>query len=315
MNGTTMLSIIFTALCAASLLLGVNEMTLADLARFDHHSWLTLTASRLPRLIALVLSGAGLAISGVIMQQVVRNRFVEPATSGGLEAAKLGILMGLLLLPDQGPMIQMLLAMFFCFAACLIYVQLITRMAPRNVVVVPVVGLMYGGVLGAIAEFWAYSHNILQSMQGWMLGDFSKIVQGNYEIVLLILPAVVMSYVFAHRFTLMGMGEDIATSLGLGWHGTVALSLLIVSATVSVTVIAVGTISFVGLVVPNLVAMWKGDNLARTLPIVALGGAVLLLACDLVGRFVIWPYEVPIGLTVGSIGGIIFLGLIIRRMA
>jgi iron complex transport system permease protein len=152
-------------------------------------------------------------------------------------------------------------------------------------------------------------------MQGWMLGDFSKIVQGNYEIVLLIFPAVVLSYLFAHRFTLMGMGEDIAKSLGLGWHGTVALSLLIVSATVSVTVITIGTISFVGLIVPNLVALWKGDNLAKTLPVVGIGGAVLLLSCDLIGRLVIWPYEVPIGLTAGSIGGMIFLGLILRRMA
>lgn len=315
MTGTASLSILFTALCTASLLLGVNEITLTGLLAFDEHTWLTITASRLPRLITLVLSGAGLAICGVIMQQVVRNRFVEPATSGGLEAAKLGILIGLLLMPDQSQFIQMSLAMVFCFAASLIYVQLITRMSPRNAVVVPVVGLMYGGVLGAIADFWAYSHNILQSMQGWMLGDFSKIVQGNYEIVLLILPAVVVCYFFAHRFTLMGMGEDIAKSLGLGWHGTVAVSLLIVSATVSVTVISVGTISFVGLVVPNLVALWKGDNLAKTLPIVGIGGAVLLLCCDLIGRLVIWPYEVPIGLTVGSIGGIIFLGLILRRMA
>lgn len=315
MTGTAPLSIIFALLCAISLFLGVNEITLSGLLAFDKHIWLTITASRLPRLITIVLSGAGLAICGVIMQQVVRNRFVEPATSGGLEAAKLGILIGLILAPDQGQAMQMAIAMILCFAASLIYVLLIAKMMPQNVVIAPVVGLMFGGVLGSIADFWAYSHNILQSMQGWMLGDFSKIVQGNYEIVFLIMPVVALSYLFAHRFTLMGMGEDIAKSLGLGWHGTVVLSLLMVSATVSVTVISVGTISFVGLVVPNLVALWKGDNLSRTLPLVGLGGAVLLLFCDLIGRVVIWPYEVPIGLTVGSIGGIIFLGLILRRMA
>lgn len=309
----TWLTALFAGLCIASLLVGVNRVSLAGLASFSPGSWLTMTASRLPRLAALILTGIGLATCGVILQQVVRNRFVEPATSGGLEAAKLGILVTLTLMPGWGTGARMVFALAFCFVASLFYIAIITRMRFRNVVLVPVVGLMYGSVLGSLAEFWAYSHNILQSMQGWMLGDFSKIVQGNYEIVWLILPIVAVTYAFAHRFTIMGMGEEMAMSLGLGWRQMVTLSLLLVSTTVAATVITVGAIPFVGLVVPNLVALWKGDNLARTLPDVALCGAILLLACDIIGRLVIWPYEVPIGLTVGGIGGLMFLALILRR--
>jgi len=194
-----------------------------------------------------------------------------------------------------------------------VFVAIVRRIRVRSAVLVPVVGLMYGGGLSAVAEFYAYRHNILPSMQGWLLGDFSRIVQGHYEIIYLVLPAVAMAYAFAHRFTVVGMGEGMARSLGLDYRATVGLGLLLVAVTVSATVITVGAIPFVGLVVPNLVALMYGDHLGRTLPVVALGGASLLLACDIVGRLLVFPYEVPIGLTAGGVGGLLFLVLIVWR--
>jgi len=306
------LPLLFAALCVVSLTVGVNRLSLAQLASFSDAAWLTLTASRLPRLAALVLTGVGLAVCGVILQHVVRNRFVEPATTGGLEAAKLGILISLSVSPAGGAAVRMALALAFCLVASLVYVAIIARLRLRNTILVPVIGLMYGSVLGALAEFYAYGRNMLQSMQGWLLGDFSKIVQGNYEIVWLILPVVGAAYLFAHRFTVLGMGSDMATSLGISYRAMVTLGLLLVSTTVAATVVAVGAIPFVGLVVPNVVALRQGDNLARTLPSVALGGASLVLACDILGRLLIYPFEVPIGLTMGGIGGLLFLLLIVR---
>ena len=298
---------VFALLCVTSLLVGARQL------EWSGDAWLTLTASRLPRLAALVLTGVGLSVCGVILQHLVRNKFVEPATSGGLDAAKLGILLSLALVPAASVAVRMLFALVVCFAAGLVFVLLIRRIQFKNTVLVPVIGLMYGGVLSAIAEFYAYRHNIMQSMQGWLLGDFSRVVQGSYEIIYLILPIVALTYLYAHRFTLVGMGEGMATSLGLNYPATVALGLLLVAVTVSATVISVGAIPFVGLVIPNLVALRYGDNLGRTLPIVALSGASLLLACDILGRVLIYPFEVPIGLTAGSVGGVLFLALIIWR--
>lgn len=298
---------VFALLCVTSLLVGARQL------EWSGDAWLTLTASRLPRLAALVLTGVGLSVCGVILQHLVRNKFVEPATSGGLDAAKLGILLSLALVPAASVPVRMLFALVVCFAAGLVFVLLIRRIQFKSTVVVPVIGLMYGGVLSAIAEFYAYRHNIMQSMQGWLLGDFSRVVQGSYEIIYLILPIVALTYLYAHRFTLVGMGEGMATSLGLNYPATVALGLLLVAVTVSATVITVGAIPFVGLVIPNLVALRYGDNLGRTLPIVALSGASLLLACDILGRVLIYPFEVPIGLTAGSVGGVLFLALIIWR--
>ena len=304
---------LFVLLCLASLLTGARQVAWVDILSLSDDAWLTLTASRLPRLAALVLTGVGLAVCGVVLQQILRNKFVEPATTGGLDAAKLGILVALTAAPGAGTTVRMLFALAFCLAASLLFIAIIRRVRARSTVLVPVIGLMYGGVLSAIAEFYAYRHNILQSMQGWLLGDFSRIVQGNYEILWLVLPIVALTYAYAHRFTVLGMGEGLATSLGLNYRATVLLGLLLVAVTVSATVITAGAIPFVGLVIPNLVALRHGDHLGRTLPAVALGGASLLLFCDILGRLVAYPYEVPIGLTAGGVGGLLFLGLVVWR--
>ncbi|QOQ81295.1 MULTISPECIES: ABC transporter permease [Comamonas] len=306
--------LVFAVLCVVSVLLGARQMVWSDLLSFSGDAWLTLTASRLPRLAALVLTGAGLSVCGVILQHIVRNKFVEPGTTGGLDAAKLGILVALTVMPAAGTLSRMLFALVFCLMASLLFIAVIRRIQFRNLVLVPVVGLMYGSVLTSIAEFYAYSHNILQSMQGWLLGDFSRVVQGHYEILYIIFPVVMLAYLYAHRFTVLGMGEDIATSLGLGYAATAIIGLVLVALTISATVIAVGAIPFVGLVVPQLVAMRCGENLRRTLPLVALGGASLLLACDIAGRLMMYPFEVPIGLTAGAVGGVMFLVLIVRGL-
>lgn len=311
MTRTASLSL-FGLLCCASLLIGARQFAWTPAGFISDDSLLALTAGRLPRLAALVLTGVGLSVCGVILQQIVRNRFAEPATTGGLDAAKLGILVALTTLPGAGMAVQMLFALAFCFVSGLIFVAIVRRIRLVGTVIVPVVGLMYGSVLSAIAEFHAYAANRLQSMQGWMMGDFSRVVQGNYEIVYLILPIVALAYLFAHRFTVMGMGEEMASSLGLNHAATAALGLILVAVTVSATVITVGAIPFVGLVVPNLVALRHGENLSRTLPIAAIWGAMLLIACDIVGRLLIRPFEVPIGLTAGGVGGFIFLLLILR---
>ncbi len=309
----SVLVVLFGVLCGVSLMVGVGRMTWLDLAGLSEDAWLTLTASRLPRLAALVLSGAGLAVCGVVLQQIVRNRFVEPATSGGLDAAKLGILIAVSAFPGVGTVGKMLMALGVSFAASLAYVAMIRRIRFKSLVLVPVLGLMYGSVLSAVAEFWAYRHQLLQSLQGWLMGDFSRIVQGNYEIIFVILPVVVLIYLFAQRFTVLGMGEGMASSLGLNYTATVTLGLLLVALTVSITVITVGAIPFVGLVIPNLIALRYGENLQRTLPLVALCGASMLLCCDILGRLLIYPFEVPIGLVAGSVGGVLFLVLLLRK--
>lgn len=305
---------LFAVLCVLSLVVGTDPVSLRGLLAGSSDDWMILTASRLPRLAAIILTGMGLAICGVIFQHLVRNKFVEPETAGGLDAAKLGILMSLVLLPSAGVLSRMLMALLFCFAASGVYVFMIARIRMQHSVLIPVIGLMYGCVLSAIAEFYAYKHQLLQNVQGWLLGDFARVVAGHYELLYFIVPIIGLTYYFAHCFTVVGMGKEMAGSLGLGYRSMVVLGLMLISITVSVSVITVGAIPFVGLVIPNLVALKFGANLSKTLPLVALGGACLLLVCDVLGRLLIYPFEVPIGLTAGAIGGVIFLVLILRGL-
>lgn len=301
------------ALCLASLTIGAKDIHWDRLWLLSSTDWTVLLASRLPRLLTVLLAGIGLATCGVILQHIVRNRFVEPATSGGLAAAKLGILLVVIHAPDQTPLIKALGSMAICLVAIGAFVAMISRIPLKDPVLIPILGMMYHAVISAGAEFYAYRHNVLQTMHGWLLGDFSKIVGGHYETIYLILPAVGIAYAFAQYFTIAGMGESLSSNLGLNYRAVMAVGILVVALVVSIVVVTVGAIPFVGLVVPNIVAMFYGDSLQRTLPIIAIWGAALLLICDILSRLLMYPFEIPIGLTTGCIGGLMFLGILWRQ--
>lgn len=297
----------FVLLCLASLLLGAQQFTLAQLWQSDPLAWLTLTSSRLPRLIALLLTGAGLAVCGVLLQQMLQNRFADPGTTGAIDAAKLGILLSMVLFPGAAVWLSMLVALVCCLVSCLVFILLINKLQLRQRQLLPILGLMYGSVLSAIAELYAYQQQLLQSMQGWLLGDFSKVIAGQYELIYLILPLVLCSYWFAHHFTLLGMGQQLAGSLGLAYQQLIWLGLGLVAAIVASSLLTVGAIPFVGLVIPQLIARHCGDHLAQSLPKIALAGAAFLICCDLFSRLLLYPYEIPLGLTTSCVGALLLL--------
>ena len=225
----------------------------------------------------------------------------------------MGLLIFLIFIPTAGAALKMLFAFLFTFIASLIFLAIVRKIRYRNVVFVPLVGLMFGGIIGSISTFFAVRMNIVQDTSAWMMGDFSGILQGRYELIYLSLPAIIITYLYANKFTVVGMGEDFSRNLGLNYRAIMNIGLFCVSLTVSAVVITAGAIPFLGLIVPNVVSLLFGDNLKKTLPLVALSGAIFLLLCDIAGRIVIYPYEVPIGVTVSIIGAIIFLILIIRK--
>lgn len=283
-------------LAAVSLFVGVADVSAA-----------VVSISRIPRTAALILAGVGMSVSGVIMQQMTQNKFVSPTTAGTLEAAKMGLLIFLIFTPTAGVSLKMLSAFLFTFLASMIFLAIVRKIKHRNIIFVPLVGLMFGGIVGSISTFFAVQLNIVQDTNAWMMGDFSGILQGRYELIYLTLPAIIITYLYANKFTVIGMGEEFSRNLGLNYNYIMNIGLFCVSLTVSSVVITAGAIPFLGLIVPNVVSLLFGDNLKKTLPIVALSGAIFLLICDIIGRVVIYPYEVPIGVTVSIFGSIIFL--------
>lgn len=294
-------------------MVGSKSIPFDEVLKMNEQQLLVFTVSRIPRTLALILTGVGISVAGFIMQQIAQNKFVSPTTAGSLDAAKLGILVGLIWLPDLSFFGKITFSLIFSFACTLIFILLAKRIKFKDIILVPLLGIMFGNVLNAIATFFAVKHNIVQNVQGWLMGDFSSVLQGQYETIYLIVPVVIIAYLFAYQFTLIGMGESFSKNLGLSYNTFLYIGLVVVALTVSATVVTVGAIPFLGLVIPNLVRIYKGDHLKKNLIYIALYGAIFLLVCDILGRMVIAPYEIPIGLMVGIIGGIIFFILLMRR--
>ena len=301
-------------LAALSLFVGVSSLSPAALwtEGMSGRSAQILFAARVPRTLALMLAGAGMAMAGLVMQILVRNRFVEPSTVGTTEAAGLGILLVMLFAPDLPVIARMLVAAAFGLGGTALFLAVLRAVPLRSTLMVPLIGILLSGVIGAVSTFIAYRYDFLQSLTAWMQGDFSIILRGRYEMLWLAVGMLVALYIAADRFTVAGLGREVATSLGLNHRAVVWLGLGLVALISAAVVATVGNIPFLGLVVPNIVSLMVGDNTRRSLPLVVMGGAGMVLACDIVGRLVIRPYEIPIGTTMGVIGSAIFLFLLLR---
>lgn len=311
-----MLSAVAVAtLALASLFVGVGDVSVRALFDPDGsgQALQLLMASRVPRTAALILAGVGMAVAGLIMQMLARNRFVEPSTAGTSESAALGILAVTLLAPDLPVWARMLVASLFALAGTGLFLAILRRIPLRSPLVVPLVGLMLGGVISSITVFFAYRYDLMQSLSAWMTGDFSGVLRGRYELLWLSFGLSALAYLAADRFTVAGMGEGFTTNLGLRYGQVVTLGLIIVSLVTAAVVVTSGMIPFLGLIVPNVISLIMGDNVRRSLPFVALFGAGLVLACDIVGRLVVFPYEIPIGTMMGIVGSGVFLYLLLRK--
>ena len=301
-----------------SLLVGVSDVSVATIVRLFSHNeddlaTQVLVASRVPRTLALLLAGSAMAVAGLLMQMLARNHYVEPSTMGTAESAGMGMLVGVLLWPDMPIFAKMGLAAVFALAGTALFLAVLSRIRLRAALIVPLVGLVLSGVIESATTFIAYRFDLMQTARSWMTADFSAIVQGRYELLWLSLAVTAIAMVAADRFTVAGMGQDFATNLGLNYKRLVAQGVAVVSVVTASVIVTVGIIPFVGLIVPNLVRLVVGDNVRKSVLWVAWAGALMALACDLIGRLVIAPYEVPIGTVMGVIGSAMFLALLLAR--
>lgn len=307
------LIIALIVLSIVSLFIGASSIRIFDIFSMTELQTQIFIQSRIPRLISIVIAGASMAIAGLIMQQLTRNKFVSPTTAGTMDSARLGILVSLLLFTSASPMQQALTAFVFALLGTFVFMKILDNIKFKDAIFIPLVGIMFGNIIGSITTFFAYRHDLIQSITAWLQGDFSMIMSGRYELLYLSVPILFIAYFFANKFTIAGMGEEFAINLGLNHKQVVNIGLIIVALVTAVVVLTVGVIPFLGLIIPNIVSIYQGDNLKKNLPHTALLGAVFVLFCDILGRVVIYPYEIPIGLTVGVIGSGVFIYLLLRR--
>ena len=289
-----------------SLFVGVTELN------WSWQFWDILVLSRLPRTFAIVLAGSSLAIAGIMMQQLARNRFVEPTTTGTVECAMLAIVLLALWLPNVSLMVKMIIASLGSCVGTLFFLLLMRRLPMQTGMLVPLAGLIFSGVINAVVVFIAYQNSLLQALSAWVQGDFSAVVQGRYELLWLVLLITLIAYWFADRFTLVGLGQSMSESLGLNYRRYFFAAIVFSAIISGITVASVGILPFIGLVVPNLVSQFRGDNLRRNLPLVAMLGAMLVLVCDIISRLILFPYEMGVSVIMGMIGSALVVYLLLH---
>lgn len=303
------LVIVLSCFSLMSLFVGVGEMTLISLWQGDRQSWSLFYSSRLPRLVAIILAGSGLSVAGLIMQQVSQNRFAAPSTSGTIESAMLGFVLSLIFFGNGNQLWLIFLTAIIGTATFLVLIQSIQF---KNAIYVPLVGIIFGNVIGSAATFIAYKFDVIQSLAGWRVANFASILDGRYELLYLALPMVGLSYLYATRLSAVAMGQAFARNLGLNYRQVVALGVVLVCVSAVTVMMIVGELPFLGLIVPNLVAWKLGDNLKTNIPFTALSGALLVLICDVLGRVIHFPYEIPISLIISVFGGVVFVMFIVK---
>jgi iron complex transport system permease protein len=226
-------------LSAVSLFVGVSSISPLDLLDFQSEETQIFLISRLPRLVAILLAGAGMSIAGLIMQQLSRNKFVSPTTAGTLDATRLGILVSMLLFANATMLEKMAVAFAFALAGTFLFMQILDRIKFKDAIFIPLVGLMFGNILSSVTTFFAYRADVIQNMSAWLQGDFSMIMKGRYELLYISLPILIIAYFYANRFTVAGMGEDFSKNLGLAYRRIVNIGLILVALVTTTVVLTV----------------------------------------------------------------------------
>lgn len=268
--------------------------------------------SRIPRTIALVLAGAAMAMSGLVMQLLTQNRFVEPTTTGTTEWAGLGLLLMMIAVPDASLLARMIAAVGASFIGTMVFFMFLRRVQLTSSLIVPIVGIMLGAVVGSISTYLALSTDMLQSLGVWFAGSFTSVLKGQYEVLWIVGIVAIAVFIAADRFTVAGLGQDIATNVGLNYNRIILLGTALIAVATGVVTVVVGNLPFLGLIVPNVVSMIRGDDLRSNLPWVCLLGIAIVTVCDLVGRTIIAPFEVPVSLILGVVGAAVFIALLLK---
>ncbi len=273
---------------------------------------------RLPRVLSVCLCGAALALCGGVMQGLLRNPLADGSTMGVSSGAALGAVLAILVgfqpavFPLGG---TVLMAILFAFLSLLLVLALVLwldrALSDTTIVLIGVIFSMFAHSL--ISLLITFSGDKIKSLTFWTMGSFAG---SRYDHVLLVLGAlVVFGGIMLSRWrelNALSIGEDNARSVGVPVRRVKLVLMICSSALIGTCVSVGGTIGFVGLVVPHLVRMIVGPNHRRLLPACVFGGALFLMATDLVARTLLSPVELPIGVVTSLIGAVFFVAVFYR---
>lgn len=267
---------------------------------------------RLPRLLAGIVAGMGLAVSGVILQTVTDNHMAGPNIVGVNSGAGFMVLFALGVL-GVSPFSTPVFAFLGALIATSVIIALSAKMGSTKYTIV-LTGLAVNAVFSAGISFLALlDSDLLVSYQSFSLGTLEGSAYNT-----LIFPAilVVLSFAvgwfFSDKLNLLILGDSLAHSLGLRVKRIKILCMVLASASAAAVVSFAGLLGFVGLIAPHVARLLFGANLKKLLPASALCGAVLVVAADFLGKVIFAPSELPVGIFMAVLGAPFFLFLLLK---
>lgn len=281
--------------------------------RENPEGWKMIFITRIPRTLSLMLTGLAMSMAGVVMQLISQNKLVEPTTTGTIEWAGLGLILAYILVPSASLFIRTSFSIVFAFIGSMVFFLLLRNIKFKSSLFVPIIGIMMGAVVSAISTFVALEFDMMQSLEVWFAGSFAPMQKGRYEYLYLIIIISVIIYIYADKLTLAGLGEAVSTNLGLNYKRIILVGNVLISLATGLVASVVGNVPFLGIIIPNLVSIYRGDNLRENLPYIALISMLVIIIADLISRSIIAPFEVPVSLILGSLGSISFLILLFRK--
>ena len=273
---------------------------------------------RLPRVLCVALTGASLSLCGAAMQGLLRNPLADGSTLGVSSGASLGAVLAIVLgmqfpgLPFAGTMVMAMLFAFGSLALILTLAYALDRsLATGTIILIGVVFSMF--VSSLMNLLITFAGEKIKSITFWTLGSLSGSTYVNALTLLLALTVcggVLLA--LGGALNAFALGEEQAQHLGVSVRRVKLTVMAAVSVLLGVCVSIGGTIGFVGLVIPHMVRLVLGPDHRRLLPASLLAGAVFLLLADLVGRTLLSPIELPIGVVTSLVGAVVFLVIFYR---
>ena len=193
-RATLVLAIALGIASIASLFVGVIDLRPSELFGGDLKALELFLISRLPRLLAILCTGMGMSVAGLIMQQLCMNKFVSPTTGATISSAKFGILIALLFVPNSTLWGRAIFSFAFALIGTWIFVGFIQRIQFKDTVMVPLVGIMFGNIVTGVTSYLAFRYDMTQALSFWETGHFSMVLRRRYEIVYLVLPLLAIAF-------------------------------------------------------------------------------------------------------------------------
>ena len=269
--------------------------------------------TRIPRTLALMLAAVAMSLSGIVMQLISQNKLVEPTTTGTIEWAGLGLVLVYILIPSPSLLQRMTGAIIASFIGSMVFFYLLKNIKLKSSLFVPIVGIMLGAVISAVSTFIGLEFNMTQVIEVWFQGSFAPVQRGRYEYLFVIILITIAIYKYADKLTIAGLGEDITTNLGLNYNQIILRANILIAIACGIVAAVIGNIPFLGLIVPNLVSLYRGDDLRANIPWVCLVSMIVMLVADILSRIIIAPFELPVSLILGSAGSIIFIIILLNQ--